>query len=262
MLLPLTSWKRRDIHEKRAARNFKIESIKAEIKTNDILLPRLRTITEEVHSSSDGSAQFSRVVEQLKTNPSPDAPEAGPDAGQGPGAKRLTYDEMVLSLLLKVYDDAREKGVTKGSGNEERLQEALVQNLKEHITKLGERQQTIQKELEKEERERTKKITSESMHDGFDASVRSSFASFTCTRITTVRSMLQAPKMNRNLCSARKERSRHRRLQTSKCSTPRVSRTPRPPSSPRISHPPGHPRAPHPVSTTTTTTTMPRRYRK
>ena len=171
MSTPSTSWKRRDIYEKRAARNFKIESLKAEIKTNDILLPRLKSITEDVQSASDGPAHFSRIVEQLKTNPSPAGPDPGPDAGQGPGAKKLTYDEMVLSLLLKVYDDAREKGVGKGSGNEERLREELVKSLKEHITKLGERQETIKKELENEEREKAKKITSEDIHDGFDSSV-------------------------------------------------------------------------------------------
>ena len=125
-------------------------------------MPRLRTITEEVHNATDGPAQFSRIVEQLKTNPSPDAPRPDPDFGPGPGGKRLTYDEMVLSLLMKVYDDAREKGVGKGSGNEARLQEELVKNLKEHITKLGERQETIKKELDSEEKEKSKKITSES----------------------------------------------------------------------------------------------------
>ncbi|KAH8113509.1 hsp90-like protein [Phellopilus nigrolimitatus] len=155
----LVNWKRRDIHEKRAMRNQKIADIKAEVACNDVLLPRLRTITEEVHGAPDGPAQFSRIVEQLKTNPSPQAPETD-------SPHKLTYDEMILSLLLKVFEDAKEKGVDK---NDERLREVLIANLKGHVAKLGERQEELKKDLEKEEEERTKKITSESIHDGYDS---------------------------------------------------------------------------------------------
>lgn len=126
-----------------------------------MLLPRLRTITEEVHGAPDGPAQFSKIVEQLKTNPSPDAPST--DA-----PNKITYDEMVLALLLQVYDDAKQKGVDK---NDDRLREVLIANLKGHIVKLGEHQERLRKDLEKEEEEKAKKITSESMHEGFESHV-------------------------------------------------------------------------------------------
>lgn len=156
-----SSWKQRDIHEKRAQRNQKIIDIKAEIACNDVLLPRLRTITEEVHGATDAPAQFSRIVEQLSSNPSPAAPETD-------GPKKLTYDEMLLSLLMQVRQDAKEKGV---ENNRERLGEVLVTNLKGHVAKLGEQQEKLKKELVEEESEKSKKITSEDIHEGWDSHV-------------------------------------------------------------------------------------------
>ncbi len=156
-------WKQRDIHEKRAVRNQKIVDLEAEIACNDVLLPRLRTITEEVHGAIDGPAQFSKIVEQLRTNPSPDAPKS--DA-----PKPLTYDEMILSLLMQVFNDAKEKGVGK---NDDRLREVLIANLKSHVVKLGEKQEELKKILETEESEKTKKITSEQIHDGWESKVKS-----------------------------------------------------------------------------------------
>ncbi|KAL5482910.1 CDC37_3 [Sanghuangporus weigelae] len=159
----LVAWKQRDIREKRAARNAKIEQLKAEIACNEILLPRLRTITEEVHGAPDGPAHFSSIVERLKTNPSPDAPPSK-------APKKITYDEMILSLLLKVFEEAKEKGLTTAGGeNEERLRECLVASLKGHVSKLGDETERLKKELEKEEAEKLKKITSEDIHEGFES---------------------------------------------------------------------------------------------
>lgn len=79
---------------------------------------------------------------------------------------------MILSLLLKVYGDAKEKGVEK---NDERLRETLIGNLKGHVANLGERQEALKKELEQEEEEKNKKITSESIHEGWDSHVSNLF---------------------------------------------------------------------------------------
>ncbi|KAL5524797.1 CDC37 [Sanghuangporus sanghuang] len=159
----LVAWKQRDIRERRAARNAKIAQLKAEIACNEVLLPRLRTVTEEVHGAPDGPAHFSSIVERLKTNPSPDAPPSN-------APKKITYDEMILSLLLKVFEEAKEKGLTTpGGGNEERLRESLVASLKGHVSKLGDETERLKKELGKEEAEKSKKITSEDIHEGFES---------------------------------------------------------------------------------------------
>lgn len=127
-----------------------------------MLLPRLRTITEEVHGATDAPGQFSRIVEQLSMNPSPNVPKSDSE-------KKLTYDEMILSLLMQVRQDAKEKGV---ENNSERLSETLIANLKGHVAKLGERQEKLKKELKEELDEKAKKITSEDLHEGWDSHVR------------------------------------------------------------------------------------------
>ncbi|TDL17727.1 hypothetical protein BD410DRAFT_794026 [Rickenella mellea] len=155
----LVRWKQRDIHEKRQVRNAKIAGLQAEIATNDVLLPRLRTITEDVHAAPDGPQYFSQLVERLQKEPSPEAP-AKPQGGQS-----ITYDDMILSLLRQITAEAKEKGV---ENNNERLREALIAGLKGHVAKLGEHQETIKKELADEEAEKHKKITSDDMKDGWD----------------------------------------------------------------------------------------------
>ena len=142
-------------------RNLKIEALEAEIACNEVLLPRLRTITEEVHGADDGVAQFNNTVERLKTNPSPDAPPSD-------SPNKLTYDQMILSLLMQVSDGAREKGLDR---NDERLRETLIAALKSHITKLGETTEKLKKDLKAELDEKSKKITSETIHEGFESKV-------------------------------------------------------------------------------------------
>jgi hypothetical protein len=73
---------------------------------------------------------------------------------------------MLQSLLLQVWEEAKEKGVRK---DDPELDKALVDGLQGHQTKLGERQKNIKVELEAEEAEQTKKITSDDLHEGFDS---------------------------------------------------------------------------------------------
>lgn len=140
---------------------MKIEALEAEIACNEVLLPRLRTITEEVHGADDGPAQFNKIVGQLKANPSPDAPPSN-------SPNKLTYDQMVLSLMMQVFEGAKEKGYDR---NDDRLRETLIASLKSHITKLGETTEKLKKDLDVELSEKNKKITSESIHEGWDSKV-------------------------------------------------------------------------------------------
>lgn len=166
-----------------------------------------------MHGAVDGPAEFSKIVEQLKTNPSPDAPESEAE-------KVVTYDEMILNLLLKVHEDVREKGLDK---NDERLRESLIQGLKSHIVKLGEVQEKHKTELEAEEKEKAKKITSEALHDGWDSHVR--LAIYAGEILLTVSSIYplnltqrQSPKLP---SSQRQRRRQQRRQQHMKFSTRR-----------------------------------------
>lgn len=73
---------------------------------------------------------------------------------------------MILSLLLQINEEPSVKG--KASSE---LDEALVEKLKEHDRKLGERQVEVEKEIEKRAEEDKKKITSEGIRDGWSSGV-------------------------------------------------------------------------------------------
>jgi cell division cycle protein 37 len=116
----------------------------------------MRTIANDV--ASGGHNYFSSLVERLKTQPLPEAPAQG----------QPTYDEMLQLLLIKVWEDVKEKGVQK---DDPELDNALVDGLQEHVNQLAERQEQIKVEFETEQKEQAKKITSEDIHEGFDSKV-------------------------------------------------------------------------------------------
>ncbi|KAI0916839.1 hypothetical protein AcV7_005786 [Taiwanofungus camphoratus] len=153
----LVRWKQRDIHEKREMRKQRIAQLNADIACNDVLAPRLRAITDEVEKQ--GPAHFSSLVERFKTNPSPEAPPTN-------APQQKTYDEMLLALMLTVWEEAKKEGCEK---DDPRLQEALVKGLKKHVLQMGDHQGELKKELAELEEEAKKRITSEDIRDGFDS---------------------------------------------------------------------------------------------
>ncbi|KAH9030667.1 Cdc37 N terminal kinase binding-domain-containing protein [Lactarius pseudohatsudake] len=62
----------RDVHEKRGARNHRIEQLRAKVACNDVLPARLRDV-EQPKLAQSGSSYFSSEVGRLRTNPSPEA---------------------------------------------------------------------------------------------------------------------------------------------------------------------------------------------
>ncbi|KZT25387.1 hypothetical protein NEOLEDRAFT_1045044, partial [Neolentinus lepideus HHB14362 ss-1] len=148
--------RQRDIHEKRELRKQRINHIKPEIACNQVLHPRLVSIKEQV--AADGPDYFSSLVERLRTNPSPDAPPTN-------APNQPTYDAMILSLLLQVYEEAKKKGVTKG---DPKLGETLVAALDTHVKQLGEHTEKLEKELDELEEEQKKKITSDDIKEGWE----------------------------------------------------------------------------------------------
>ena len=152
-------WKQRDIHEKREIRKHRIAQLEADISCNGVLEPRLRTIVDEV--AAQGPPRFSALTEQFKTSPSPYKPPTN-------APEQKTYDEMLLALMLQVWEDVKKEGV---EGDDPKLGDALVAGLQKHIKQLGEHQGKLKKELEQLEEEGKKKITSDDIHEGFDSHV-------------------------------------------------------------------------------------------
>ncbi|KIK18353.1 hypothetical protein PISMIDRAFT_109573 [Pisolithus microcarpus 441] len=173
----LIRWKQRDIHEKREARKLRIAALQAEIACNDVLAPRLRRIrerlageanadetqtTEWAEDSEDvrtlsGLPLFQHLVERLQTSPSSAKPPTN-------AKDQVTYDGMVLSLLLQVYDE------TKALPSDEQ-EKAILSCLDRHISQLLEHTKKLEKELETEVREQKKHITSEDIKEGWENKV-------------------------------------------------------------------------------------------
>ena len=152
-------WKQRDIHEKREQRKVRILQLEADIACNAVLQPRLAAILNSV--SDKGPSEFSSLTERFKTNPSPEKPPT--DAA---GQKR--YDEMLLALMLQVWEEAKKAGVT---GEDPALHSKLVEGLERHVRMMKEHQEKLKDELAEEQEEQHRKITSDDIHDGFESHV-------------------------------------------------------------------------------------------
>ncbi|KAG2156016.1 Cdc37 N terminal kinase binding-domain-containing protein [Suillus bovinus] len=151
----LIRWKQRDIHEKRETRKLKISALGAEIACNGVLSPRLHSIRATLGSADGGLKYFQQLVEKLQTQPSPEAPPTN-------AKDQPTYDAMILSLLLQVWDSA------KSLPADER-EAAVLSGLDKHIKQLADHTKKLEKDLDVEENEQKKHITSEDIHEGFES---------------------------------------------------------------------------------------------
>jgi cell division cycle protein 37 len=150
--------KQRHIHEKREEQKRSVMAMEQEHLNNGVLYPKIIDFTNQVEQG--GPDAFSSIVERLRTQPSPDAP--------APGAP-LRYDDMLLDLMNSISEECKKEEVDMN--DKTRLGEVLVRKLKGHQIQIQARQKLLESELEKQKEERSKKITSEDIHDGFSSSV-------------------------------------------------------------------------------------------
>lgn len=138
---------------------------------NSVLLPRIKEIADTLSNpapSTPAHVYFNQLAEQLEKSPSTDCPP-----GNDPSKKEQTYDGMVAILLQRVAQDAN--GKVKGASESERpekLGKALAAEMANHVVQLGKTIEKHKKELESEEKEQKKHITSDDLHDGFENKVR------------------------------------------------------------------------------------------
>lgn len=232
----LRRWKQRDIHEKREMRKIHIAQLKADIACNEVLQPRLVQIASSV--AANGPSEFSSLVERFKTNPSPERPPTN-------APEQKTYDEMLLSLMLSVWEKAKEGGVEK---DDPRLGEKLAEGLRGHVEQMKEHQEKLKKELEQEEAEQKKKITSDDIHEGFESKVsriislrRYMVLKAVCTISTSL--LNQNPHRSRTPSPQARPHppNQQRRRPNSKSSTPKASPPPPPPPTMTTTPPPNSP---------------------
>lgn len=147
-------WKQRDIHEKRDQRKQELASLRAERDINETLKPMLDVVQK--NTEAEGSAFYSREVSRLTAGRAERSNKDGPN---GP-----TPDDMMLSLLLQINEEPTVKGK---QGFE--LDQGLVSNLKEHQVKLAARQKQVIETIKQLEEEESRKITSDSIREGWSS---------------------------------------------------------------------------------------------
>ncbi len=133
-----------------------MEQLAAEVDCNEVLLARLRAIQPKVAES--GSSYFSSEVDRLRTNPSPDAPPTN-------AAKPVPYDEMILTLLQNIATEARERA----DSDTAKLDRLLGERLDFHVNKLSGFTEERRKERETLLKEKSKHITMDDLHEGFES---------------------------------------------------------------------------------------------
>ncbi|KAH8920989.1 hypothetical protein BT69DRAFT_1264947 [Atractiella rhizophila] len=166
----------RKIHQERAERDARIEGLKKELGMNESLLKRMDEVREEVKKEGLAVAKKKYVegnekrVEGLK--------KEGWKEGDKLPYKQPTEEEMIVELLRQILTDKRvgamraEGGVSDAvaSYTEGERGDKFLDVLAEHKKRLEERQVDARKEIEKEEAEKKKKITSDDLKIGWDSS--------------------------------------------------------------------------------------------
>ncbi|ODN96495.1 cell division cycle protein 37 [Cryptococcus wingfieldii CBS 7118] len=148
-------WKQRDIHEKREQRKLQIAKLNSELSLNGILRPRIEAIITGL--SANGFDHYRAVQHRIKEAPSDEKPQTG-------APNQPTYD-MMLGQLLEDWATGEIP-----QGKKEALKEVLEERLKWNVDELVRRDAEVKKEIEKEEAEMRKKITSDDIHEGWDKS--------------------------------------------------------------------------------------------
>ncbi|KAF3938311.1 hypothetical protein ABW19_dt0208682 [Dactylella cylindrospora] len=156
-------WKQRDIHEKRAQRTQQKENMKNEQIMNDHLLSRIETLLAALKSyietpTKEGTPE-DFVLQTLLDTTTPEDSKKAPVSGK-PDPKAPTYAEMLATLADKVSNE-----IPKAAADRWKAFEQGLTKYKDELTK---RNATSKSELEKMEREDSRKITSDGLRDGFN----------------------------------------------------------------------------------------------
>jgi cell division cycle protein 37 len=182
------SWKQRDIHEKREQRKLHIAKLHSEIALNAVLRPRIQSVLDGTRSK--GLDHYRAVQRRVKESPSDEKPATG-------APNQPTYDMMLGQLLGDVFKEGTymvDGAVASGwevkvdgkkvddktplpswaegvvpDNKVQALQHALESRLEWHLAELDRRDADVKKEIEQEEAEQKKKITSEGIKEGWSA---------------------------------------------------------------------------------------------
>ncbi|GAB7347359.1 hypothetical protein MBLNU459_g4295t1 [Dothideomycetes sp. NU459] len=162
--------KQSQIHQQRIQRKHEIETLKYERIINDGLLARIDSLLSSLRAHKDRAQQdqgsmesivFQALMESAGT-PGNDKPPT-PPPGVHDGQEQPSYSKMMAVLI----DQCRE-AVDKAKADDRYT--AILTEVDGHKTKVADLQKQLLKRLAELEKEEGSKITSESIHTGFDSS--------------------------------------------------------------------------------------------
>ncbi|KAL4788304.1 Cdc37 N terminal kinase binding-domain-containing protein [Aspergillus varians] len=159
--------KQAQIHQQRVQRRHDIETLKYERIINDGLLSRIEkllTSFEEKEGSSSNPEEviFSTLME-LASNPIGDQPPSAPEGVHTQEQEQPRYSQMMSALVDQVKKEIEES-------KSDNLFQAYVKGVEGHKSKVQGLQKELLARLAQLEKEESSKITSESIHTGFDTS--------------------------------------------------------------------------------------------
>ena len=165
--------KQNQIHMERQQRKNQIETLKYERVINDALIKRISSLlasleshAAEAESRNPGEAAFHAVMQSAASlDPKDDQPPPRPAGVHGAEEKLPTYTKMMATLLDQVNKALDEKKV-----DQDKRYEAMVAEIGDHLKKVSDLQSELHKKLAELEKEESRKITSESIHTGFNSS--------------------------------------------------------------------------------------------
>jgi len=159
--------KQNQIHQARFERRHQIETLKYECIINDGLLRRIDTLlnalrSNEANASNADELVFQSLIESAG-DPTDDEPPKPPEGVHTQEKEQPTYPKMMGALVDQVKKEVDE------SKSEDRYKQ-YIKGVQGHQKKVRDLQRELELKLNELEREEGRKITSDSIHTGFDSS--------------------------------------------------------------------------------------------
>lgn len=159
--------KQNQIHQQRHDRRHQIETLKYERIINDGLLRRIDSLLAALRSheatARDPNEFLMQALIESAGDPDQDQAPPAPEGVHTQTAEQPRYSQMMASLVDQVKKEVDESK----TGN---WHKAYVKGIEGHKKKIAELQKALHQKLAELEKEESRKITSDSIHTGFNVS--------------------------------------------------------------------------------------------
>ncbi|KAJ0426486.1 Cdc37 N terminal kinase binding-domain-containing protein [Aspergillus carlsbadensis] len=159
--------KQAQIHQQRVQRRHEIQTLKYERIVNDGLLSRieklLTSFKERERSTPNPEDVIFQALMEFAVNPADDQPPSAPEGVHTQEKEQPKYSQMMSALVDQVKKEVEES-------KSDNLFQAYVKGVQGHKERVQDLQKELLTRLAQLEKDEGSKITSESIHTGFDTS--------------------------------------------------------------------------------------------